>query len=98
MASNLAPTQNEFSDALGSAQMQIVGVGGSQKSSSTVLKFAFRTGGTEIVWLDETGIQHLVAVLKTIVPKFEGIDRLSVSVNLESDMISASSPSGNETR
>ena len=71
---------------------QIAGVSGAHKDPMTFLKFAFRTGDTELVYLDETGVRHLVAVLKSLLPKFETIGGLSIVVDLETGMNFASSP------
>jgi hypothetical protein len=70
---------------------QIAGVGGFQEGPSTVLKFVYDTGDSDIVCLDDRAILHLVGVLKTLVPDIEAIDRRSVLVELEGGL-SAWSP------
>lgn len=90
MPSDLKISPHEISSCDGAER--IVGVGGFRKGPSLVLKFADGTGGTQIVCLNDYAIQHLVAVLKTLVPSFAAIDALPVMVDVGSDTQSAWSP------
>jgi hypothetical protein len=52
---------------------KIVAVGGASRGSTIYLRFAFHTGDTEIVWLDELGLVRLLNVLKALFPRYEAM-------------------------
>lgn len=89
MSNGIRPSHDELASC--GDENQIVAVGGAHKGTMTFLKFAFRTGDTELVCLDESAARHLVAVLKSLVPKHEAIDALSIFVEPESGIVFASS-------
>jgi hypothetical protein len=63
----------------------VVGVGGLREGPRTVLKFVYDTGDTQILYLNDPAVQHLVAVLKTLVPKFSAIAGSPVEVDVPVD-------------
>jgi hypothetical protein len=81
MTSGLELSEDEISSAR-EARWKVVGVTGVQADSLTVLKLGFGNGETEVVSLDRAGIENLVAVLKSVVPKFDAIQKTApVPVN-----------------
>jgi hypothetical protein len=89
MSTNHRLTSSEIA-ACGERE-QIVAVAGIHKDSETFLRFVFRTGDTQIVSLDESAASHLVAVLKTLVPSFQAIEGLGLTVSSDG-AVSAQSP------
>ena len=83
MTNGLALSADEISTAR-DARWKVVSVTGIQADSLTVLKLGFGNGETEVVSLDHTGIEKLVAVLKSVVPKFDAIQpNAHMTVNLD---------------
>ena len=90
MTSGLELSEDEISTAR-EARWKVVGVTGVQADSLTVLKLGFGNGETEVVSLDHLGIENLIAVLKSIVPKFDAIQKtLPVIVDFDTDRVAAS--------
>jgi hypothetical protein len=90
MTSNLRISPHEISSC--GAAAQIVGVGGFREGSLFALKFAYDTGDTQILCLNDHAIQHLVVVLKSLAVKLEAIDALDILVELPSGAIRVWSP------
>jgi hypothetical protein len=72
MTSGLELSEDEISTAR-DPRWKVVSVTGVHTDSLTVLKLGFGNGETEVVSLDHIGIENLVAVLKSVVPKFDAI-------------------------
>jgi hypothetical protein len=90
MTSDLELSHEEISTAR-DPRWSVVGVAGTHLDSLTVLKLAFGNGETDVMSLDDAGIRNLIAVLRTIVPKFDTIAALPVGVNFETGRTTASS-------
>jgi hypothetical protein len=87
---SLKVTQDDLSSCADDSS--IVGVGALRTGSSHILKFVYDNNDTEIVCLDERGIQHLVAVLKALVPSHVAIAAVGISVAVPGGDVHAMSP------
>lgn len=91
MKNILRVSEHEFSSCEDAPK--VVGVGGLQEGPNFALKFAYDTGGIDLLCLNDTSVRHLIAVLKTLVPKHAAIETLPVSVETASGSVSTWSPS-----
>ena len=91
MNSGLELTEDEISTAR-DARWKVVSVTGVHTASLTVLKLGFGNGETEVISLDHIGIENLIAVLKSVVPKFDAIQKTApITVELDRGRVVASS-------
>ncbi|MGZ3410207.1 MAG: hypothetical protein ACXWKC_16655 [Xanthobacteraceae bacterium] len=89
MNENLRISPQEISSS--NPNEKIIGISAFQSGPLTVLKFAYDTGDSQIVYLDDRAILHLVAILKTLVPTFSSVGNLPLTADAANGGILTSS-------